>query len=220
MNLTRLTLLGKLLKVASVIGLEFPIEFLSQIYNKCMEIATGISFIKRELQNAITADFVHQDAGNPRIYMFNNSFFQQVAYSRLLFSQRTRVHLTVAEHYEELVESKNDTTEVRVLYPVLLHHFSCILEASIADKSVDQDALRTTIRYLKLMGDYAAQISQESDSDLYKQALEKAQLFSDPQEKLKAQKELKLKIIGSQRKNGLTGFGDAIAAFKLSKLPN
>ena len=156
--------------------------------------------MQKHLQHAINTEFIHRDTGNPRMYMFNNGYFQTVAYSRLLFSQRTALHLQVAKHYEKLLESQPDCIEMEVLYPSLYSHWNSILEASVADKEIDQKALRKVIHYLKLMGGQAVQFTSDSASTHFQNALEKSNLFTDPVEKQRAVQELKLKIVGCQPK--------------------
>ena len=152
-----------------------------------------------EIQQACSAEFIHQDPRNARVYLFNNVHFQQVAYSRLLFSQRTRLHREIAKHFEAFVNSKNDCIDVGVLYPALHHHWDAILSASIADKHIDQEALSKTILYLKLIGEYSSQLGDEGAISYFSNALEKTKLISEKEERIKRQKELKLKIIGTAR---------------------
>lgn len=192
------------MKVASVIGLEFPVELLHRIYNKSMESNLPIHIMLEEIERACYAEFIHQDVRNPRIFIFNNAYFQRVAYSRLLFSQRTKLHREIAIHYELVVKS-NSSLDMGVLYPVLHNHWNCILSASIAEECVNQEALSKTILYLKLIAENSELDSEDGILKL-KEALEKTKLIADKEEKIKRQKELKLKIIGTAQKTLFTQF--------------
>ena len=67
--------------------------------------------IHQQLQEGTDADFIHPDIANPRLYVFKNTQFRQVVYSRMLFSQRSALHLEIANYYEHLVNTKIDHAE-------------------------------------------------------------------------------------------------------------
>ena len=184
------------LKVASVIGSEFAIDVLLVIYNSSIGSISKASLLTY-LENAKYAEFIRQDPSNPRIYIFTGAQFQMAAYSRLLFSQRTRLHKKTAEYYEEMLNSNMGNVDIRFFYPLLAHHWNCILDASIDDEQVDQDALRKTIHYLKLVGENASQFGENESVPAIKLAMSKADLFTDKEEGKKVKKELQLKAIGN-----------------------
>ena len=170
-----------------------------------MESNIPTHVLSEEIDRACNAEFIHQDPRNPRVYIFNNAYFQRVAYSRLLFSQRTKLHREIALQYEYVIKS-SDSLDIGVLYPALYHHWNCILSASIAEECVNQEALSKTILYLKLIAENIAILDSDDSIVKLKEAMEKTNLISDKEEMLRRQKELKLKIIGTAQKSLLVQF--------------
>eukprot|EP01102_Stenamoeba_stenopodia_P019500 TRINITY_DN7380_c0_g1_i1.p1 TRINITY_DN7380_c0_g1~~TRINITY_DN7380_c0_g1_i1.p1 ORF type:complete len:771 (+),score=163.77 TRINITY_DN7380_c0_g1_i1:243-2315(+) len=86
--------LQMLLKVASVIGVQFQKDILISIY----PIAEEKSRIPVYLKVLVKESIIAKD--EKKVYNFVNPVTQQIAYNRVLYSHRLELHRTIAQYYE------------------------------------------------------------------------------------------------------------------------
>jgi predicted ATPase len=85
-----------LLKVASVIGMEFTASMLSAIF----PIASQRNTIAASLKELLEVGLLERTGGSP-LYRFKNDTVRDVTYMRMLFTQRQQLHEKIALYYEE-----------------------------------------------------------------------------------------------------------------------
>lgn len=113
------------IKVASVIGRTFSQRILRGVHPS----GSGDGRLEGELASAFARDFVRlEQPGEDPVYIFKHNTTQEVAYSTLLFAQRSRLHADVAGWYEQAagsppLEELTLETELAVHYPLLAHHW-------------------------------------------------------------------------------------------------
>ena len=87
----------RILKVASVIGLRFSIELLSDI----VLAHRGVAGLSERLQHLSQIDLTLADPSDPEdAYIFKHAITQQVVYGLMPPTQRRSIHRSVAEWYE------------------------------------------------------------------------------------------------------------------------
>ena len=153
-----------------MIGTDITVELLLEIFRSSIGSIT-LPVIIGYLDKAKFAGFIDSDPVNPRIYNFLDENGKNVAYSRLLYSHRTNLHIKIANIYEGWLMTNSDQPYNNIIYEKLVYHWNCVLESTLAfDDRVDQLALRNYVKYLHLLG----------RSDV---ALEKLHLLPDPAER-------------------------------------
>jgi class 3 adenylate cyclase len=124
-----------LVKLASVIGRSFPVSVLTDLY----PAEADSSRLQDDLDALNRAGLLPIQTGAREItYAFKHSIIQDVAYDLLLFGQKRRLHLKVAQWYESTY-----TTDLAPHYALLAHHWGC---SRVTAK---------TIHYLEKAGDQA-----------------------------------------------------------------
>jgi predicted ATPase len=101
------------LKIASVIGEEFSLELLAELY----PLDSDRPFIVKHLETFANLDLVLPGPKN-NSYAFRDDITYQAVYSSMLFSQRRQLHRQLAEWFEE-----NKGDELPVHYAVLANHW-------------------------------------------------------------------------------------------------
>lgn len=161
------------LKVASVVGRVFPFHILHDIY--------PINADKAKL-----ADYLHVlekfeltplETPEPDLsYVFKHIITQEVAYNLMLFAQRRRLHLALAEWYEQTYAS-----DLSSFYSLLAHHWG---RAEVTHKAID---------YLEKAGQQAVTNYANREAVLFfSEAIVKLQ--SLPDSNARAERELQLQI--------------------------
>jgi class 3 adenylate cyclase/tetratricopeptide (TPR) repeat protein len=113
------------LKVASVIGRQFPFRTLSEIFPFDHERPA----LPRHLEALERQDLTHRVPPAPELsYLFKHVVTQEVAYDLLLFSHRRKLHRRVALWYE-----RSFPGELSHLYPLLAHHWT---RAEVSDRAI------------------------------------------------------------------------------------
>jgi class 3 adenylate cyclase/tetratricopeptide (TPR) repeat protein len=119
-----------LLKVAAVVGYSFsepPLRAAIAHYEQSP--AAGL---RAQLEDLARRELTRLDALEPELtYIFKHIITQQVAYQSLLFSQRTQIHRTVAEWYEQTYAADQDISlaedrpdgALAAYYPLLVYHY-------------------------------------------------------------------------------------------------
>eukprot|EP00002_Diphylleia_rotans_P041304 TRINITY_DN9_c1_g1_i1.p1 TRINITY_DN9_c1_g1~~TRINITY_DN9_c1_g1_i1.p1 ORF type:complete len:1624 (-),score=269.95 TRINITY_DN9_c1_g1_i1:326-5197(-) len=143
------------LKTASVFGQTFSIEELSHVYPN----PARRSLIPKFLETCKQQKLIAQSSSFQTTYSFPSVTIRDIAYELLLISQRHRLHLAVAEYYEEKY-----ATSIARYYPLLAYHFSRANARAKAieyyNKSADQAVLtkcsQEVIKYLTEVYEIAA----------------------------------------------------------------
>lgn len=113
------------MKVASVIGRTFGARILNDIHPSRNDFTSLIN----ELQELSKLELLQPDeAPQELLYLFKHAITQDVTYSLLLFAQRSVLHQTIAEWYEQKYAE-----DLAPYFPILAHHWSGAAE-SAADK--------------------------------------------------------------------------------------
>ena len=141
-----------LLREASVIGLNVPLELLRQITTQPHELQVYLeTLVRAELLAEVPGT-----GGRPAEYRFRNSLIQEVAYNTLLRKRRAALHLQIASSIERLYGD-----HLEEYLPQLAHHYSLS----------DDDG--RALQYLLRFGDKAAGIYANQDAvSCYRRALE------------------------------------------------
>ncbi|MEM7034606.1 MAG: adenylate/guanylate cyclase domain-containing protein [Chloroflexota bacterium] len=122
-------------KVASVIGHNFPVQVLRHIY----PIPTDEPQLPSYLETLENRDFMQKDIPAAELaYLFKQIMTQEIAYTLMPYAQREELHQATAECYEE-----NYTNNLDLYYPLLAHHWE---KASQPEK---------TVAYLEKAGELA-----------------------------------------------------------------
>ena len=85
-----------ILKVASVIGREFSVDTLVEIYPAALDHSEAIE----SLQTLVVLDLVHEVTLDRSRYRFRHAITRDIAYGLLLFSQKSELHRAVAASLE------------------------------------------------------------------------------------------------------------------------
>ncbi|RUL85729.1 AAA family ATPase [Tautonia sociabilis] len=113
------------LKVASVIGRQFPYRLLSDIFPFEQERPA----LPRHLDALEHQDLTYRGPAEPDLsYLFKHVVTQEVAYDLLLFAHRRRLHRRVALWLE-----RSSTGELSPYYPLLAHHWG---RAQVIDRAL------------------------------------------------------------------------------------
>ncbi|TCN30106.1 tetratricopeptide repeat protein [Kribbella orskensis] len=130
----------RVLQTASVLGREVPLRLLEMV---CPEPA-GLAEQLQELQSL---EFVYEQAGPERGFVFKHALTQDVAYETLLEGRRRALHAAAGRALESLYAGR-----LEEVYDRLAHHYSKTDEAPKA------------IEYLTLFADRAARMHAHSDA--------------------------------------------------------
>ncbi|HLY28779.1 MAG TPA: AAA family ATPase, partial [Aggregatilineales bacterium] len=103
------------MRIASVIGRQFPVRVLEQVMERDSAQALAASLSTLESASLIRLAQVEPDLE----YLFRHALIQDAAYESLLKKDRQRLHLAVGRILESL-----DAERIGELAPVLAHHFS------------------------------------------------------------------------------------------------
>ncbi|MCI0725684.1 MAG: AAA family ATPase, partial [Chloroflexi bacterium] len=103
------------LKVASVIGRQFPFRALQDVH----PIAGDRPQLQTYLDVLERLEVVLPESPGPeKAYTFKHAITREVTYSLLASAQRTQLHQAVAEWYE-----RNHANDLAPFYPLLAHHW-------------------------------------------------------------------------------------------------
>lgn len=101
------------LKVASVVGRRFPYQVTHDVH----PVKEDRPFVGRHLSDSVERGLVALDEpGDGRVYRFQHSITQQVAYNLLAYAQRRQIHSAVARWYESAPEDDPATLLPRLAY--------------------------------------------------------------------------------------------------------
>jgi serine phosphatase RsbU (regulator of sigma subunit)/class 3 adenylate cyclase len=111
------------LRVASVVGRQFPVKVLQQVLTDDQPVAaSAMDKTMRSLSNLESAGLIRLVQIEPDIeYLFRHTLVQDAAYDSLLFADRKKLHLMVGETVEQIYPDRLDSRE---LAPRLGQHFS------------------------------------------------------------------------------------------------
>lgn len=157
------------LKVASVIGPTFTFENLYDVH----PVDADKENLHQHLGELARLDIAVADTSTGEAtYVFKHTLIQEIAYGRLLISQRRQLHCSVAEWLEATYASNTAP-----IFPLLAHHWGQAAAArgrSGHDQRLEQKALL----YLEKSGEQSlASSSYREAINFYKEALT---LGSDP----------------------------------------
>ena len=130
------------LRVASVVGRQFPVKVLQQVLGQDGPAAkSALGETINTLSNLESAGLIRVASVEPELeYLFLHTLVQDAAYASILVSDRKRLHLAVGETVENMYPHRLDSRE---LAPRLAQHFS--------EAGEDQRALK----YFSLAGEAA-----------------------------------------------------------------
>jgi len=190
------------LKVASVIGLEFGKDSLVDVY-PIEEMKKRISSFLKQLVRLGFLERKHK-----KIYAFRDPMVHQVAYNRMLYNQRQKLHEIIANWYEyNAHEYTKRTTQ-------LAYHCIKILEAN---KEVDITQILKTFRYIdKAAEDSTHRGDPEETLQWYKRGLYLLGVLKDFPEKPAISERMHSKI--SALKLAQAGSGAATSMLALPKI--
>ena len=130
----------RVLQTASVLGREVPLRLLETIWPEPAGLA-------EQLQELQSLEFVYEQAGPERGFVFKHALTQDVAYETLLEGRRRALHAAAGRALESLYAER-----LEEVYDRLAHHYSKTDEAPKA------------IEYLTLFAERAARMHAHSDS--------------------------------------------------------
>ena len=118
-----------ILKVASVIGREFSIDTLVEIYPVEMDAAEAVE----SLQSLVVLDLMQEVVHDRSRYRFRHAITRDIAYGLLLFSQKTGLHRAVAISLEAAHADDLDAVATTLAY-----HWRNSLSAESESGDVDK----------------------------------------------------------------------------------
>jgi tetratricopeptide (TPR) repeat protein len=118
-----------ILKVASVIGREFSVDTLVEVYPVEMDVAQATE----SLRTLVVLDLVQEVMLDRSRYRFRHAITRDIAYGLLLFAQRAELHRALAVSLE--AEHANDLDAVAT---TLAYHWRNSLSADSASGDVDK----------------------------------------------------------------------------------
>ncbi len=118
-----------ILKVASVIGREFSVETLTEVYPVEMNTEEAIE----SLRTLVVLDLVQEVVLDRSRYRFRHAITRDIAYGLLLFSQKSELHRAVAESLERAHADDLDSVSTTLAY-----HWRNSLNAESAPSDVDK----------------------------------------------------------------------------------
>jgi class 3 adenylate cyclase/transcriptional regulator with XRE-family HTH domain len=130
----------RVLQTASVLGREVPLRLLETIWPEPAGLA-------EQLQELQSLEFIYEQAGPERGFVFKHALTQDVAYETLLEGRRRSLHAAAGRALESLYAER-----LEEVYDRLAHHYSKTDEAPKA------------IKYLTLFADRAARMHAHSDA--------------------------------------------------------
>ena len=137
------------LRVASVVGRQFPVRVLDYVLSDGSLSSTRIGDTRRKLGDLEVSGLVTVAQVDPDLeYHFRHSMIQDAAYESLLLSDREKLHLAVGE-------------AVEALYPDRLEEFAAMLARHFGAAGKEEES----IKYCILAGDsaLAAFANQEAE---------------------------------------------------------
>jgi serine phosphatase RsbU (regulator of sigma subunit)/class 3 adenylate cyclase len=147
----------RILRVASVVGRQFPVRVLVQVLGDgTLKAGDGSTAVISTLSSLENAGLVRIARVEPDLeYLFRHTLVQEAAYSSLLVADRKRLHQSVGQAVEKL-------------YPDQLGEFSAMLAYHFDQAGLDERA----IRYFTLAGQTAldSYANQEAE-DHFRRAL-------------------------------------------------
>jgi len=147
------------LKVASVLGMIFPMEILREVYpveNDRVRLPEFLATLER-------LDLVSVVGSGPECaYRFKHALTHKVAYGLLLFAQRRELHRVLAEWYESA-----HAKDLALYYSILAHHWG---GAEVVPKAVE---------YLDKAGERALKADANQDAVRF---LERSSELDDPEQ--------------------------------------
>jgi class 3 adenylate cyclase len=175
-----------LLKVASVIGMEFSASMLSAIY----PIPSQRNTIATSLKELLEVGLLERSGDSP-VYRFKNDTVRDVTYMRMLFTQRQQLHEKIALYYEE---QKNTSSDPRLVL-ALANHWR---DALISKSDFDTDRVCRAASYLIAASGFLANEDNMAESSKYLEDAEK--LIGMIPEDQKDQKEMIQRSVEAKRK--------------------
>lgn len=129
---------------ASAVGFTFNLQTVKSVFPIA---GRERNFIRNELSALERSGFVCSCSSSRKhnyIFSFKNQTILEIAYSRLLFSQRVKLHHQIAECYE-----KNPTYRpLNQLYPQLAYHWAQVLDEE--GSPLAKTAASRVIQYIRL----------------------------------------------------------------------
>ncbi|HEU5113020.1 MAG TPA: AAA family ATPase, partial [Acidimicrobiia bacterium] len=117
------------LKVASVIGREFSVDTLVEVYPADLDVSEAIE----SLQTLVVLDLVHEVTLDRSRYRFRHAITRDIAYGLLLFSQKSQLHRAVALSMEAAHADDLDSVATTLAY-----HWRNSLSAESESGDVDK----------------------------------------------------------------------------------
>ncbi len=150
-----------ILKVASVIGRTFSLSALEEIY----PLPEDRPRLRQSLDDLSALGLTPLETLEPEpSYTFKHIITQEVAYNRMLFAQRRRLHLAVGEWLERAHDE-----DLQSSYPLLAHHWHRATEVVAA---AEPSHVARAIGYLELAGEQAlGQFANREAVQLFGRAL-------------------------------------------------
>jgi class 3 adenylate cyclase/tetratricopeptide (TPR) repeat protein len=118
-----------ILKVASVIGREFSVDTLVEIYPADLDVAEAIE----SLRSLVVLDLVYEATLDRSRYRFRHAITRDIAYGLLLFSQKSELHRAVAASLERAHADDLDPVATTLAY-----HWRNSLSAESGSGDVDK----------------------------------------------------------------------------------
>jgi len=118
-----------ILKVASVIGREFSVDTLVEIYPADLDVAEVIE----SLRSLVVLDLVYEATLDRSRYRFRHAITRDIAYGLLLFSQKSELHRAVAASLERAHADDLDPVATTLAY-----HWRNSLSAESGSGDVDK----------------------------------------------------------------------------------
>ncbi len=143
-----------LLKVASVIGMEFTVSIVTAIF----PIASQRNTISASLKELVEVGLLERTGGSP-VYRFKNDTVRDVTYMRMLFTQRQQLHEKIALYYEEQRATGGSSGDRQSLL-ALAHHWRLAILNNNSPEATHSTNLTRLISYVMS----AATLLQEEEN--------------------------------------------------------
>lgn len=127
-----------LLKVASVIGRQFPAQLLGDVY----PVSDDRTALQAMLPDLVSRDLLRSEADDGASYIFKHALTHEAVYGLMLYSQRRELHAAVAQWYET-----HEAADLAAHYGLLAHHWREATEWGKAIFYVDLAAHDALVRY-------------------------------------------------------------------------
>ena len=154
-----------LVKTASIVGRVFELRVVRSAYPIVDKRNHLPEYLRTLHQREIT---IPERRGEPS-HAFKHALIQEVAYNLMLFSQRRALHESVANYYEQLLETGEPGEGLANAYPLLAYHW----------QRADDD--RKMRQYQQLAGEYALQNAAYREAKSFlSDALANWKMHADP----------------------------------------